>query len=1463
MKFSAIFVSSLFLLVGFSFFAAPVTAEFTAAPDWVDNPSTAPQNVPTTYTVGAVSDGNPPTFSCTWSLDSPTAGRFSQAVSTSQGGVCSTEFTGLTIGEYTISVTVAEPNPFTGDSEVLTTPVEVTGPQVAQVEATIPSADEEGPVDGRFTISRPGGADNSAELVVDVRIGLQSTATESEDYDIAPAFGGTPIQQTVAIPALANSVDVNVEVVQDGDVEGPETVILEILDATFQVVDTATVTIADNDAETGVVCEPEAGADPSEYEDPVYGLLCDIANALGVPNGPVPALFAEDAHQTDADGDGRNDTATISLLTGGYDVPDENGDCPEGYDPNDPADPTYCTDPDRTTDLVITLDLFYNETEQQDIPAVLSGLSPELDFNLTLPGLQVYDPLTNPDDDETLTNPYTHALRVNGPENYLEVWTADGDLVLRIDSDEPGTEDSITERPSYAGREDENGDAVASPLAEIYAPSLGAPIFVAFVTATSPTTLDQDADGHSDLAEVLCSAGSGVNPADHNHAGFDGLLTSSIGWPFKAIQDSDVHCDDRDGDGFSRGLEEQAGSSDFDYESVPFSATLAVNLTNMVPSSLNGNGTAHVLTDAGHDLSTNTNVWIKKVVTPPNWKYTLGVNISAFTDPNADGSYADGVLINGAHFECAAESMEELCNPDTSGFAWIELNEMDANILYVFTPTLTNATNNVDQTFGGAAATMVLPKATSPASNLVVRLLGNDTTTYTNPVNCPLNQRDTLCGSADVEYGVTNTYDVEVNFTNVTSFDAGEFHVALHLDHNVDGESWLVSSGASVNAAMKKASAVFEDLTNGTKIVGVYVNVTNDDADRDQEDLGINVKNFLECVGTGCAAAGGDYEIFLPVDRKVNEAPTMEWDGEVDVYTPTSGEASTPSAENAVLNVTVYDPVVKGDRDHGVSTDAENTDPDAATVVGKLNIRRNGTTTWHVLDLHNNTACEAAAFDSMDPFTYGNADAPPCPSPGVHSDGEYYDDRTDVRTGASFAYVFSAAADEATEDIASGELVRGLKYDFWINITDRDGGYVDAINTSSPIHTKDELASFIMPDLGDGALLSPPGGGDDEGLIPDDIYGEKLWNGPLLSAVYENLTGGEFLGLDQFDQHDIDRDGDTNEPSDNIDVLETLGLYIADTDQEYLGMITLGLSDADIALGVSEADPTTYAIAGASHESLRCLAIRTGDADQPYLVLGTWQRATLAKDDRCVVDESSVVVGNLVYSESDDGMSFVLWDDANADGQRGDASDPADASDGQASEDILGLRVDTDGTNVTIWLNVLGGVTEVHVNGANIYNSYVGADAATIGEQLVANGLASFDEESGLYYASVPDVQSEECGPTTDGTVGPTPVPSPNPGFIDTCESQNLAPLPGQGLVLPIPGEDECDPDTDPDCEGEEDPEVEDPTDPAGGDCSNSPGLATACYSGEPGLVTGLLGMPEGLIIEIRIPTVGTVPIRL
>ena len=121
------------------------------------------------------------------------------------------------------------------------------GNRVLSAAAGVASADEDGPVNGAFTIGLANSAATAAEDIT-ISYTIAGSGTEGVDYQ--------PIVRTVVLPAGQNSVTVPVEVIDNNIIDGSRTVVLTVTGGSSGLgvftpaaspADRATITIADND----------------------------------------------------------------------------------------------------------------------------------------------------------------------------------------------------------------------------------------------------------------------------------------------------------------------------------------------------------------------------------------------------------------------------------------------------------------------------------------------------------------------------------------------------------------------------------------------------------------------------------------------------------------------------------------------------------------------------------------------------------------------------------------------------------------------------------------------------------------------------------------------------------------------------------------------------------------------------------------------------------------------------------------------------------------------------------------------------------------------------------------------------------------------------------------------------------------------------------------------------------------
>ena len=146
--------------------------------------------------------------------------------------------------------------------------VTVTDPlPVVTVAATTPEAAEPGPVDGVFTITRSGWL--VGDLTVDFT--LAGTAENGVDFIELPL--------SAVIPDGLESVDVIVSPLADSEVEGPETVVLNLVAGNYLISnDTAEVIIADSNHAPQFANDPVIASEATEdsaYSDTIAGSATD------------------------------------------------------------------------------------------------------------------------------------------------------------------------------------------------------------------------------------------------------------------------------------------------------------------------------------------------------------------------------------------------------------------------------------------------------------------------------------------------------------------------------------------------------------------------------------------------------------------------------------------------------------------------------------------------------------------------------------------------------------------------------------------------------------------------------------------------------------------------------------------------------------------------------------------------------------------------------------------------------------------------------------------------------------------------------------------------------------------------------------------------------------------------------------------------------------------------------------
>jgi len=155
-----------------------------------------------------------------------------------------------------------------------------TPPPSVKVETIDANASEEGVNGGLFTFSRA----TATNAPLTIKYTITGSATNGSDY----TSNGAPIASSVVIAAGQTSVNVPISIIDDGNIEGTENIILTILAVpTYNIgsPDTATVTIVDNDT--------AAPAGPSLYLkfDEGTGTLADDSSGFNhsgiLRNGPA------------------------------------------------------------------------------------------------------------------------------------------------------------------------------------------------------------------------------------------------------------------------------------------------------------------------------------------------------------------------------------------------------------------------------------------------------------------------------------------------------------------------------------------------------------------------------------------------------------------------------------------------------------------------------------------------------------------------------------------------------------------------------------------------------------------------------------------------------------------------------------------------------------------------------------------------------------------------------------------------------------------------------------------------------------------------------------------------------------------------------------------------------------------------------------------------------------------------
>jgi hypothetical protein len=163
------------------------------------------------------------------------------------------------------------------------------------VTANDAAADEAGPDNGQFTISR--GSRTDGALTVNYTLPTSGSATpgngEGGDYTTTPAANYGARTGSVTIPDTATNVTVTVTPVDDGDTELPETVVLLLAtSADYNIGSPASnlVTIADNDVGGNMPPVVSAGANKTVVSNSLPALTGLEGNATDLDNGPTSPM---------------------------------------------------------------------------------------------------------------------------------------------------------------------------------------------------------------------------------------------------------------------------------------------------------------------------------------------------------------------------------------------------------------------------------------------------------------------------------------------------------------------------------------------------------------------------------------------------------------------------------------------------------------------------------------------------------------------------------------------------------------------------------------------------------------------------------------------------------------------------------------------------------------------------------------------------------------------------------------------------------------------------------------------------------------------------------------------------------------------------------------------------------------------------------------------------------------------
>jgi hypothetical protein len=192
------------------------------------------------------------------------------------------------------------------------------------VTANDAAADEAGPDNGQFTVSR--GSRTDGALTVNFTLPASGTATPGSgaggDYTTTPAANYGARTGSVTIPDTATNVTVTVTPVDDGDTEFPETVVLLLAasaDYSIGSPSSNIVTIADNDVGGNVPPVVSAGANKNVVSNSLPASTGLEGNATDSDNGPTSPMTYQWAKVT-GPGAVTFDNTTVTNTTASFDT---------------------------------------------------------------------------------------------------------------------------------------------------------------------------------------------------------------------------------------------------------------------------------------------------------------------------------------------------------------------------------------------------------------------------------------------------------------------------------------------------------------------------------------------------------------------------------------------------------------------------------------------------------------------------------------------------------------------------------------------------------------------------------------------------------------------------------------------------------------------------------------------------------------------------------------------------------------------------------------------------------------------------------------------------------------------------------------------------------------------------------------------------------------------------------------